>query len=58
MARKPRKRRGKSGPGLGKRIRKWVLGLVLTVFGLVVVLPVTFVLIFRVVPPPFTPLIP
>ncbi len=56
MARRSSKRRGKSGPSLGKRIRKWILGVVLTVFGLVVVLPVTFVLIFRVVPPPFTPL--
>lgn len=41
---------------LGKRVRKWLLAVLLTVFGLVVVLPVTFVLIFRVVPPPFTPL--
>ncbi len=56
MARRSSKRRGKTGPSLAKRIRKWALGVVLAVFGLVVVLPVAFVLIFRVVPPPFTPL--
>jgi len=57
MADKRSKGRGKpTGPGLGKRIRKWIVGTLLTIFGLVVVLPVTFVLIFRVVPPPFTPL--
>ncbi len=56
MARRLNRKRGKSKPGLGSRIRKWVLGVLLTVFGLVVVLPVTFVLVFRVVPPPFTPL--
>jgi len=57
MAGKRSKGRGKpTGPGLGKRVRKWIVGTLLTIFGLVVVLPVTFVLIFRVVPPPFTPL--
>ena len=57
MAGKRSKGRGKTaGPSLGKRIRKWILGTLLTIFGLVFVLPVTFVLIFRVVPPPFTPL--
>ncbi len=57
MAAKRSKGRSRpAGPSLGKRIRKWVLGVLLTVFGLVFVLPVTFVLIFRVVPPPFTPL--
>ena len=57
MAGKRSKGRGKpAGPNLGKRIRKWILGTLLTIFGLVFVLPVTFVLIFRVVPPPFTPL--
>lgn len=58
MARKRSSRRGKrpAGPSLGTRIRRWLLGVVLTVFGLVFVLPVTFILIFRVVPPPFTPL--
>ena len=56
MARRSNRDRVRSGPSLGKRIRKWLLGIVLTVFGIVVVLPVAFVLIFRVVPPPFTPL--
>lgn len=59
MAARRGKGRGRgrpAGPSLYKRIRKWVLGALLTVFGLVFVLPVTFVLIFRVVPPPFTPL--
>lgn len=57
MAAKRSKSRGKSaGPSLGKQIRKWILGVLLTIFGLVFVLPVTFMLIFRVVPPPFTPL--
>ena len=57
MAGKRSNRRGKpAGASLGKRIRKWILGILLTLFGVVVVLPVTFVLLFRVVPPPFTPL--
>ena len=57
MAGSRSRRRGKAaGPSLGKRIRKWFLGVLLAVFGIVVVLPVTAVLVFRVVPPPFTPL--
>ncbi|NNG05445.1 MAG: monofunctional biosynthetic peptidoglycan transglycosylase [Inquilinus sp.] len=40
----------------GRRLRRWITGLFMLVFGLVFVLPVAAILLFRTVPPPFTPL--
>lgn len=39
-----------------RRLRPWLPRLLLLVFGLIIVLPVALVVLFRFVPPPFTPL--